>query len=290
MKNPVERTVAITGAGKGLGAAYAKYLACNGMNVLVNNRIHKNQKSSAEQIVEEIRNMGGNASANHSSIEDPNSGKEILEQCLDEFGSFDYLINNAGVAEGKTFHQTTLQDFNEIISINFTGAVNVSHACFQHMYENDFGSILFTTSGAGLFGQHGMPAYSSSKAGLIGLAHSLHLEAKTKNLNINVLSPFAFTNMTKNFLSTSQKQQFTTDKVTPIVKFLLESQRISGNIFIAGGGQFKIAKMIENAGIDLSALNQISDVEIDNNLQSLMSLEEVVTREDASESFEALEN
>ena len=290
MNNPVERTVAITGAGKGLGAAYAKYLACNGMNVLVNNRIHKNQKSSAEQIVEEIRNMGGNASANHSSIEDPNSGKEILEQCLDEFGSFDYLINNAGVAEGKTFHQTTLQDFNEIISINFTGAVNVSHACFQHMYENDFGSILFTTSGAGLFGQHGMPAYSSSKAGLIGLAHSLHLEAKTKNLNINVLSPFAFTNMTKNFLSTSQKQQFTTDKVTPIVKFLLESQRISGNIFIAGGGQFKIAKMIENAGIDLSALNQISDVEIDNNLQSLMSLEEVVTREDASESFEALEN
>ena len=289
MNNPVERTVAITGAGKGLGAAYAKYLACNGMNVLVNNRIHKNQKSSAEQIVEEIRNMGGNASANHSSIEDPNSGKEILEQCLDEFGSFDYLINNAGVAEGKTFHQTTLQDFNEIISINFTGAVNVSHACFQHMYENDFGSILFTTSGAGLFGQHGMPAYSSSKAGLIGLAHSLHLEAKTKNLNINVLSPFAFTNMTKNFLTTSQKQQFTTDKVTPIVKFLLESQRISGNIFIAGGGQFKIAKMIENTGIDLSALNQISDVEIDNNLQSLMSLEEVVTREDASESFEALE-
>ena len=290
MSNPVQRTVAITGAGKGLGAAYAKYLACNGMNVLVNNRIHKNQKSSAEEIVEEIRNMGGNASANHSSIEDPNSGKEILEQCLDEFGSFDYLINNAGVAEGKTFHQTTLQDFNEIISINFTGAVNVSHACFQHMYENDFGSILFTTSGAGLFGQHGMPAYSSSKAGLIGLAHSLHLEAKTKNLNINVLSPFAFTNMTKNFLSTSQKQQFTTDKVTPIVKFLLESQRISGNIFIAGGGQFKIAKMIENTGIDLSALNQISDVEIDNNLQSLMSLEEVVTREDASESFEALEH
>ena len=290
MNNPVERTVAITGAGKGLGAAYAKYLACNGMNVLVNNRIHKNQKSSAEQIVEEIRSMGGNASANHSSIEDPNSGKEILEQCLDVFGSFDYLINNAGVAEGKTFHQTTLQDFNEIISINFTGAVNVSHACFQHMYENDFGSILFTTSGAGLFGQHGMPAYSSSKAGLIGLAHSLHLEAKTKNLNINVLSPFAFTNMTKNFLTTSQKQQFTTDKVTPIVKFLLESQRISGNIFIAGGGQFKIAKMIENTGIDLSALNQISDVEIDNNLQSLMSLEEVVTREDASESFEALEH
>ena len=289
MNKSVERTVAITGAGKGLGAAYAKYLACNGMNVLVNNRIHKNQKSSAEQIVEEIRSMGGNASANHSSIEDPNSGKEILEQCLDEFGSFDYLINNAGVAEGKTFHQTTLQDFNEIISINFTGAVNVSHACFQHMYENDFGSILFTTSGAGLFGQHGMPAYSSSKAGLIGLAHSLHLEAKTKNLNINVLSPFAFTNMTKNFLTTSQKQQFTTDKVTPIVKFLLESQRISGNIFIAGGGQFKIAKMIENTGIDLSALNQISDVEIDNNLQSLMSLEEVVTREDASESFEALE-
>ena len=119
---------------------------------------------------------------------------------------FDYLINNAGVAEGKTFHQTTLQDFNEIISINFTGAVNVSHACFQHMYENDFGSILFTTSGAGLFGQHGMPAYSSSKAGLIGLAHSLHLEAKTKNLNINVLSPFGPGNPEPRFIIENFRQ------------------------------------------------------------------------------------
>jgi NAD(P)-dependent dehydrogenase (short-subunit alcohol dehydrogenase family) len=290
LNNSHKRTVAITGAGKGLGAAYAKYLASNGLNILVNNRVHKDQLSSAEEIAKEIRDMGGNAESNHSSIENPNSGKEILEQCLDVFGSLDYLINNAGVAEGRTFHQTTLEDFNEIISINFNGAVNVSHACFKHMYKNDFGSILFTTSGAGLFGQHGMPAYSSSKAALIGLAHSLHLEAKKKNLNINVLSPFAFTNMTKNFLSTSQKQQFTAEKITPLVKLLLESQSISGNIFIAGGGYFKIARMIENNGINLSALNHISDVEIKDHLESLMSLDEIVTREDASESFEALEN
>jgi hypothetical protein len=96
--------------------------------------------------------------------------------------------------------------------------------------------------------------------------------------------------MTKNFLSTSQKQMFTAEKIAPIVKFLLETQIISGNIFIAGGGHFKIARMIENNGINLSGLNHISDVDIKDHLESLMSLDEIVTREDASESFEALEN
>lgn len=283
-----QKTVAITGAGKGLGAAYAKYLASRGLNVLVNNRIHPNEESSADLIVNEIKASGGNATANYSSIEDLNSGHQILEQCLDEFGSFDYLINNAGVAEGKTFSKATIEDFNRILEVNLNGVINTTHACFKHMYKNNHGSIIFTTSGAGLYGQHGMPAYSCAKAGVIGLAHSLHLESLMKNINVNIISPFAHTNMTKNFLDEQQSKKFSVHKIIPLISFLLESREISGNIFIAGAGKFKVAKMLENVGIDFSKYKLISEEDISNEIKSLLELTNLTKRNNASESFEAL--
>jgi NAD(P)-dependent dehydrogenase (short-subunit alcohol dehydrogenase family) len=288
MNLDAKKTVAITGAGKGLGAAYAKYLASKGLNVLVNNRIHPNQESSADLIVNEIKANGGNAIANYCSIEGLNSGQQILEQCLDEFGSFDYLINNAGVAEGKTFSKVTIEDFNRILEINLNGVINVTHACYKYMSNNNHGSIIFTTSGAGLYGQHGMPAYSCAKAGVIGLAHSLHLESLKKNININIISPFAHTNMTKNFLDEQQSKKFSVHKIVPLVNFLLKSTEISGNIFIAGAGKFKVAKMLENVGIDFSKDKLISEEEISNEIKSLLELTNLVTRNNASESFEAL--
>lgn len=288
MSSNIYKTVAITGAGNGLGAVYAKYLASKGLNVLVNNRTHLNKENSADLMVNEIKASGGSAVANYSSIEDINSGQQILEQCLDEFGSLDYLINNAGVAEGKTFSKASIEEFNHTLEINLNGVINVTHAVFKHMYQSNHGSIIFTTSGAGLYGQHGMPAYSCAKAGVIGLAHSLHLESLNKNLNINIISPFAHTNMTKNFLDEQQSKKFSAYKIAPLVSFLLESRKISGNIFIAGAGKFKVAKMLENTGIDYSDHKLISEDDISNEIKSILELTNLVKRDNASESFEAL--
>ena len=282
------KTVVITGAGKGLGSAYAKYLGAQGMNVLVNNRKHPDKINSADQIVDEIKEAGGNAVANYLSIEDPNSGKDILEQCLDEFGSLDCLINNAGISEGRTFNKVTLGDFNNVLNVNLTGTINITHPCFQHMYKNNSGSIIFTTSGAGLYGQHGMPAYSCAKAAIVGLALSLHLESLSKNINVNVISPFALTNMTKHLLTESQSAKFIPDKISPLVGFLLRSSDVSGNIFIAGGGKFKVAKMFENTGINLSEEDYISEDSLSRHFSSLTDLSNLVSRKDASESFDAL--
>jgi NAD(P)-dependent dehydrogenase (short-subunit alcohol dehydrogenase family) len=279
------KTVAITGAGKGLGAAYALHLASKGMNVLVNNRKHPEQINTADQIVELIKQNGGTAFANYASIEDPNSGNEILEHCLDEFGSLDYLINNAGISEGRTFNKVSLDDFNKVLDINLTGTINITHPCFQHIYKQNSGGIIFTTSGAGLYGQHGMPAYSCAKAAIVGLALSLHLESKNKNINVNVISPFALTNMTKTFLTEDQSEKFTADKIAPFIEFLLESPDVSGNIFIAGGGKFKVAKMYENDGISLS---NISKDTLSKSFKTLVDSTNLIFREDASESFGAL--
>lgn len=288
MNRNSNKTIAITGAGKGLGAAYAKYFGGLGLNVLVNNRKHENQENSADLIVDKIKEGGGRAIANYSNIEDCDSGDQILEQCLDEFGSLDYLINNAGVTEGKTFNKVSIKDFNRILKINLNGAINVTHSCFQYMYENNKGSIIFTTSGAGLYGQHGMPAYSTAKAGVIGLAQSLHLESSKKNLNINVISPFANTNMTKDLMNDSQAKKFSVDMVVPLVSFLLHTQDVSGNIFIAGAGKFKVAKMFENEGINLSNHQNISEKDISNEIKDLLDLTSLTPRNNASESFDAL--
>jgi len=279
------KTVAITGAGKGLGAAYALYLASKGMNVVVNNRKHPDQINSADHVVKLIKQNGGSAIANYSSIENPNSGNELLEQCLDNFGSLDYLINNAGVSEGKTFNKVSLDDFNRVLDINLSGTINITHPCFQHIYKKNSGGVIFTTSGAGLFGQHGMPAYSCAKAAIIGLALSLHLESMNKNININVISPFALTNMTKTFLTEDQSKKFTAEKIAPLIEFLLGSPELSGNIFIAGGGKFKIAKMFENDGINLA---EISKDSLSESLSYLLDLSNLIQRKDASESFDAL--
>ena len=282
------KTIAITGAGKGLGAAYAKHFASLGMNVLVNNRNHKDVPSSADLIVKEIKKSGGNACANYASVEDTQSGKLILEQCLDEFGSLDYLINNAGIAEGKTFSKVSIEDFNHNLNVNLNGVINVAHPCFKHMYDNDSGSMVFTTSGAGLFGQHGMPAYSCAKAGIIGLANSLHLESLNKNINVNVLSPFAYTNMTKSFLDEDQIKKFGVEKIVPLVEYLINSVETSGNIFIAGAGKFKVAKMFENDGVNFSSLDSIKGSDISEKIDEILRETNLTKRKDASESFEAL--
>jgi len=283
-----KKTVVITGAGKGLGSAYAKYLAAQGMNILVNNRKHPDKINSADQVVQEIKEAGGNAVANYLSIEDPDSGKEMLEQCLDEFGSLDCLINNAGITEGRTFNKVVLDDFNHVLNVNLTGTINVTHPCFQHIYKQNSGSIIFTTSGAGLYGQHGMPAYSCAKAAIIGLALSLHLESLSKNINVNVVSPFALTNMTKNLLTESQSAKFIPDKISPLLGFLLRSSDVSGNIFVAGGGKFKVAKMFENTGINLSEDDNISEDSLSRHFGSLTDLSNLFSRKDASECFDAL--
>ncbi|MGB5629602.1 MAG: SDR family NAD(P)-dependent oxidoreductase, partial [Woeseiaceae bacterium] len=103
------KVVAITGAGKGLGRAYALYFAARGAKVVVNNRSHAGeQKSSAERVVSEIEAAGGTAVAEFSSVEDPESGERLLAAALDNFGRLDSLIANAAIIENATFRKQSL--------------------------------------------------------------------------------------------------------------------------------------------------------------------------------------
>jgi NAD(P)-dependent dehydrogenase (short-subunit alcohol dehydrogenase family) len=178
LQNFTGRVAIVTGAAKGLGRAYAEYLAARGARVIVNNRRRANAlpDQTANAVVEIIRAAGGSAIASTHDVGDPASGGAMVALALETYGRLDILVNNAGVPEGKPFAKMSIEEFRSVFDINFFGHLYVTHAAFKAMTKASYGRIVVSTSSAGLYANPGMPAYSSSKAGLIGLMRSLALE------------------------------------------------------------------------------------------------------------------
>jgi NAD(P)-dependent dehydrogenase (short-subunit alcohol dehydrogenase family) len=250
-----DRTFIVTGGGKGLGRAYSRYLAALGANVVVNNRSHAGESiSSAERVVAEITATGGKAVAEHSSAENVASGERLLACALDTFGRLDGLVANAGVSEGVSFHKQDLADFRKVIEINLMGTVNVVHPVFRHLYQQGHGSIIVSTSVAGLYGEHGLPAYSTSKAGLLGLMYSLSKEGARHQVRVNALAPYGSTQMTEENLSESMRERMNPDRVAPVVAWLMsEGCTVNGEVIIAGGGLMGTASTREPEPVPLPA-------------------------------------
>lgn len=249
-----EFVVAITGAGKGLGRAYAIKLASLGARVVVNNRTHAGVPSSAEDTVAFIEGLGGVAVAEHSDVNDPDSGNNMLACALKNFGALHGVIANAGISEGRSFHKQSLAEYRNVVETNLFGTVNLLHPVFRHFYDNDGGSILVSTSVAGLCGEHGLPAYSSAKAGLLGLMYSLNLEGAAKGIRVNAIAPYAATQMTQDHLPDALAEVLTADRVAPVAAWLTSPQcPISGEIIVAGAGRVSRARMMETSSVPLEA-------------------------------------
>ncbi|MCP5090108.1 MAG: SDR family NAD(P)-dependent oxidoreductase, partial [Gammaproteobacteria bacterium] len=151
MSKPFEhKVVAITGAGKGLGRAYAHHFATLGAKIVVNNRRHDGEEeSSADRVVEELVSAGGDAVAEYSSVEDQTAGDKLLACALANFGHLDCLVANAGVTEGRSFCKQTLEEYREVLEINLMGTVNVVHPAFRHFCDHGGGNVIVSTSSAG---------------------------------------------------------------------------------------------------------------------------------------------
>jgi len=237
------KVVAITGAGKGLGRAYALFFAARGASVVVNNRSHEGEKeSSADRVVDEIVAAGGKAVAEHSPVEGPGVGDSLLATALKNFGRLDSLVANAGVVENATFRKQSLSELRRNLDINLMGTLNVTHPVFRYMCEQRRGSIVVTISSAGLFGQLGLPAYSTSKAALIGLMRSLSLEGASRNVTVNAISPYGATQMIDGHVTDEAFERLAPQHVAPVVAWLTTGT-VTGEILIAGGGGVARARM-----------------------------------------------
>ena len=183
--DPLRQKVAIvTGAGKGLGRAYAIYLAARGARVMVNNRRRSPSEPSRAQ-TRSYRPSGWKPAARHRELRQRRrsaSGERIVQQALDTWGRLDVLVNNAGVDQRSTFHKVSVEQFRQIFDINFYGSLYVTHAAYARMRAAGYGRIVVSTSVAGLYGLHGLTAYAASKAALIGFMRTLAMEGKSHNV------------------------------------------------------------------------------------------------------------
>ena len=247
------RTVIITGAGKGLGRAYALHLAALGASIVVNNHRHAGEaESSAERVVHEIRARGGLAIAEHSPVEQPGCGAAMLQAALDHFGRLDAVVANAGISEACSFHKQDLADFQRVIAINLMGTVHAIHPAFRHLYDQRRGSVVLSTSVAGLHGEHGLPAYSASKAALIGLTHVLAHEGRPHGIRTNALAPYAATPMTESSMTPALRERFAPQRVAPVLAWLVSDDcHLNNETLIVGGGRMSRARVAEAAPIDL---------------------------------------
>jgi NAD(P)-dependent dehydrogenase (short-subunit alcohol dehydrogenase family) len=171
----------ITGAGRGLGAQYAKDLAREGAVVAIWDINAKN----LEIVRKEITAQGGQAIPSTTDITDYARVEEAVEQLVHQFGKVDILINNAAYHKSQPAAMTSIKDWKKQIDTNLNGSFYCTKAVLPHMLSQEYGKILFIASAAAKVYFPGFSAYGASKAGIVGFANVLSEEVKLKNINVN---------------------------------------------------------------------------------------------------------
>ena len=169
----------VTGAGGGLGRAYALELAKRGAKVVVNDlggaRDGTGHSDAALKVVEEIAAMGGTAMSNGGNVAEAEQMAEMVAKAKEAWGGVHILINNAGILRDKSFAKMEIADFELVVRVHLLGSAICTKAVWETMREQNYGRILMTASSTGLFGNFGQTNYGAAKLGLAGFTKSLYL-------------------------------------------------------------------------------------------------------------------
>lgn len=259
------RVAIVTGAGGGLGRSHALEFARRGAKLVVNDlggAVDGSGGSSeaAQEMVAEIKAMGGEAIANGASVADRKGVENLVARAMDAFGRIDILVNNAGILRDKSFAKMSLEDFEAVLDVHLKGALYASHAVWPIMRAQGYGRIVMTTSSTGLYGNFGQSNYGTAKLAQAGLMHTLKLEGAKYDIRTNTVCPIATTRMTEELFTEELRALFRPELVTPAVLFLASEEAPNGEILCAGGGHFAKAQMVESRGAYLGAEATADDV------------------------------
>ena len=240
-----DRVAVITGAGRGLGRAYALLLASRDAKVVVNDV----DTHPAEEVVREIRAAGGAAVACTESGATPAGGKRIIEAALDHYGRIDILIHNAGNVRRVSLKEMTYEDFDAVVDVHLRGAFHVVRPAFPVMCKAHYGRIVLTSSIVGIYGNKLVANYCASKAGLIGLSNAVALEGAEEGVKCNLIIPAAVTRLSEG-IDTSAFPPMPPELVAPVVGWLVhESCSVTGEMLISAAGRVAKAFVAETRGV-----------------------------------------
>jgi NAD(P)-dependent dehydrogenase (short-subunit alcohol dehydrogenase family) len=226
------QSVVITGAGGGLGKAYAVAAAQLGAHIVVNDV----NGDAAEGVAAQIRRAGGAAVAECCDICDPRAAGALIERCVSEFGSITGLVNNAGIFFNEPFGQTSLEHLRLLLDVNVVGTFNCAQAALGPMLKQGGGSIINVTSGAHT-GQPGLSSYGASKGAVSSFTYGWACDLKDTGIRVNAVSPLAFTPMAKDLPHLPSPEA----NVGPVLYLLSErSRHISGQIVRIAGKKLSL--------------------------------------------------
>ncbi|MGE8065250.1 SDR family NAD(P)-dependent oxidoreductase [Pseudomonas sp. NPDC089569] len=240
------KVVIVTGSGRGIGREMALQMARHGARVVVNDvGVSVNGgaegEDPAQEVVDLIREQGGEAIVNRDSVSEWASANRIVEAAIDTFGRIDSVVNNAGILRDRIFHQMTPEEFEAVIRVHLFGSFNVSRAAASHFRAQQSGSFVHMTSTSGLIGNVGQANYSAAKLGIAGLSKSIALDMARYGIRSNCISPFAWTRMVGSIPSDDPSQaerlarvkSMTPDTIAALAVFLASdaAASVSGQIF-----------------------------------------------------------
>lgn len=241
-----DKVAVITGSVRGIGRAIAMCFAKQGANVVINYSSEK-RKEEADQVVTEIKAIGGKAIALCANVANSEEAKGLIEGTIAAFGKIDILVNNAGITKDMLLLRMTEKEFQEVLDVNLKGVFNCSKHGAKAMMKTG-GSIINMTSVVGINGNAGQSNYAASKAGVIGFTKSVAKEFAGKNIRVNAIAPgFITTDMTdilpervKESVMTSipMKRFGVSEEIANVAVFLASdlSSYITGEVIKVDGG------------------------------------------------------
>ncbi len=239
------KTVFVTGASRGIGKQVALKFAEEGYNVVIN---YTSSKTNVEELKSEFESKGAKALIMQADVTNKEAIEELVKKAIEEFGSIDVLVNNAGITRDNLLMRMSEEEFDKVIEVNLKGTYIVTKIVTRYMMKKRKGSIINLSSVVGVAGNAGQCNYAASKAGIIGFTKSVAKELASRNIRANAVAPgFIETDMTA-VLSDEVKENIhnqiplkrmgTTKEVANLIYFLGsdESAYITGQVINVDGG------------------------------------------------------
>jgi NAD(P)-dependent dehydrogenase (short-subunit alcohol dehydrogenase family) len=194
------RVAIITGAGNGLGKDYALEMARRGAKIVVNDLGSSGagvgaSATAADTVVQQIKDEGGEAIANHDSVATRAGGAAIVQAALDAWGRVDICISNAGFLRNNRFEDITDDQLDAIIDVHLKGAFYVGQPAYRAMRKHNYGRFIFTGSASAMFGHAWQANYAAGKGGLMGLSHVVAIEGSAYGIKSNLILPTAMSRL-----------------------------------------------------------------------------------------------